>query len=201
MMLPDTSSPYYLIVGLGNPGREYRYTRHNIGFMVIDKLAAELGLRLTKVQSKAIFGLTPFEDKKIILAKPQTYMNLSGQSVSSLLRFYRIPLEQMLIFHDDIDLPVGTIRIRPGGGSAGQRGLASIIEKVGTQAFARARIGVGRPPGRMEAADYVLHDFPKDEQPVMERVIADAAEAARLFVREGLDKAMNTYNGDVLGEV
>lgn len=120
MMLPDQTSPYYLLIGLGNPGREFRHTRHNIGFMVIDKLAADLGLRLTKVQSKAIFGLTPFEDKKLILAKPQTYMNLSGQSVSSLLRFYRVPLEQMLIFHDDIDLPVGTIRIRPGGGSAGR---------------------------------------------------------------------------------
>ena len=115
MMLPDQTSPYYLLIGLGNPGREFRHTRHNIGFMVIDKLAADLGLRLTKVQSKAIFGLTPFEDKKLILAKPQTYMNLSGQSVSSLLRFYRVPLEQMLIFHDDIDLPVGTIRDPPRG--------------------------------------------------------------------------------------
>jgi len=199
-MTDFSPSNNYLVVGLGNPGREYKFTRHNIGFMVIDKLAADLGIRMTKVQSKSIIGITPFEDKKIILVKPQTYMNLSGQAVTSLLRFYRIPIEQMLVVYDDIDLPVGTIRIRPGGGSAGQRGLASIIEKLGTQAFARMRIGVGRPPGRMEAADYVLIPFPKDEQPLMEKVIAEASEAARVFVRDGLDKAMNVYNGDIMGE-
>lgn len=199
-MLPKEPSNNYLIVGLGNPGREYKYTRHNIGFMTIDKLAVDLSIRLTKVQSKALIGSAQLEGHKLILVKPQTFMNLSGQSVISLLRFYRIPLEQMIVIHDDIDLPVGTIRIRPGGGSAGQRGLASIIEKLGTQAFPRLRIGVGRPPGRMDAADYVLQDFPKADQPLMEKVVADASQAALTFVREGLDKAMNTYNGEVMGE-
>ncbi len=199
-MLPEQPSNNYLIVGLGNPGREYKHTRHNIGFMTIDKLAVDLSIRLSKVQSKALIGTALVDGRKLILVKPQTFMNLSGQSVISLLRFYRIPLEQMIVIHDDIDLPVGTIRIRPGGGSAGQRGLASIIEKVGTQAFPRLRIGVGRPPGRMDAADYVLQDFPKAEQPIMEKVIADASQAALTFAREGLDKTMNTYNGDVLGE-
>lgn len=199
-MLPEQPSNNYLIVGLGNPGREYKHTRHNIGFMTIDKLAVDLSTRLSKVQSKALIGTALVDGRKLILVKPQTFMNLSGQSVISLLRFYRIPLEQMIVIHDDIDLPVGTIRIRPGGGSAGQRGLASIIEKVGTQAFPRLRIGVGRPPGRMDAADYVLQDFPKAEQPIMEKVIADASQAAITFAREGLDKTMNTYNGDVLGE-
>ncbi len=199
-MLPEQPSNNYLIVGLGNPGREYKHTRHNIGFMTIDKLAVDLSIRLSKVQSKALIGTALVDGRKLILVKPQTFMNLSGQSVTSLLRFYRIPLEQMIVIHDDIDLPVGTIRIRPGGGSAGQRGLASIIEKLGTQAFPRLRIGVGRPPGRMEAADYVLQDFPKADQPVMEKVIAEASQAARTFVLEGLDKAMNTYNGEVMGE-
>ncbi len=199
-MLPEQPSNHYLIVGLGNPGREYKFTRHNIGFMTIDRLAADLSIRLSKVQSKALIGSALLEERKLILVKPQTFMNLSGQSVVSLLRFYRIPLAQMIVIHDDIDLPVGTIRIRPGGGSAGQRGLASIIDKLGTQAFPRLRIGVGRPPGRMEAADYVLQDFPKVDQPIMEKVIAEASQAARTFVREGLDKAMNTYNGEVMGE-
>jgi peptidyl-tRNA hydrolase, PTH1 family len=192
-------SPYYLIVGLGNPGREYRYTRHNIGFMVIDKLAADLGIKLTKVQAKAIIGLVPFQGVKIILAKPQTYMNLSGQAVTSLMHFYKVPMEQFIVIHDDIDLPVSTIRIRPGGGSAGQKGLGSIIERLGTQSFARMRIGIGRPPGRMEAPDYVLQDFDKSEQPLMERVIAEASEAARTFISEGLDAVMNKYNGLVDG--
>lgn len=199
-MLPEESSNNYLIVGLGNPGREYKHTRHNIGFMTIDKLAVDLSIRLSKVQSKALIATALLDGRKLILVKPQTFMNLSGQSVISLLRFYRIPLEQMIVIHDDIDLPVGTIRIRPGGGSAGQRGLASIIEKLGTQAFPRLRIGVGRPPGRMDAADYVLQDFLKAEQPIMEKVIAEASQAARTFVLEGLDKAMNTYNGEVMGE-
>jgi peptidyl-tRNA hydrolase, PTH1 family len=193
------ASPYYLIVGLGNPGREYRYTRHNIGFMVIDKLAADLGIKLTKVQAKAIIGLVPFQGVKVILAKPQTYMNLSGQAVTSLMHFYKVPMEQFIVIHDDIDLPVSTIRIRPGGGSAGQKGLGSIIERLGTQSFARMRIGVGRPPGRIEAPDYVLQDFDKSEQPLMERVIAEASEAARTFVSDGLEAVMNKYNGMVDG--
>jgi peptidyl-tRNA hydrolase, PTH1 family len=195
--MDQSPSPYYLLVGLGNPGREYRNTRHNIGFMVIDRLAADLGIKLTKVQAKAIIGMTPFESSKLVLAKPQTFMNLSGQAVTSLARFYRVPVEQILVVHDDIDLPLAAIRIRPGGGSAGQKGVASIIEKLGTQSFARIRIGVGRPPGRMEAPDYVLQDFDKIEQTLMNRVIETASEAARVFVREGLDAAMNKYNGVV----
>jgi peptidyl-tRNA hydrolase, PTH1 family len=193
--MEEFQSNTYLLVGLGNPGREYRYTRHNIGFMVIDKLAVDLGIKLTKVQAKAIIGTVLHGEKKIILAKPQTFMNLSGQSVGSLLKFYKIPLEQFLVIHDDIDLPVATIRIRPGGGSAGQKGLGSIIERVGTQMFARMRIGVGRPPGRMEAPDYVLHDFDKAEQPMMERVISEASKAGQIFVANGLETAMNQYNG------
>jgi peptidyl-tRNA hydrolase, PTH1 family len=195
--MDQLTSPYYLLVGLGNPGREYRNTRHNIGFMAIERLAADLGIKMTKVQAKAIIGLTPFESAKLVLVKPQTFMNLSGQAVASLARFYRVPFEQILVIHDDIDLPVASIRIRPAGGSAGQKGVASIIEKLGTQTFARMRIGVGRPPGRMAAPDYVLQQFDKSEQALMERVTEAASEAARVFVREGLNAAMNKYNGVV----
>ena len=136
----------YLIIGLGNPGREYKDTRHNIGFMLVDQLAVRLDARGMKLQSKAIVISAHHEERKIILAKPQTYMNLSGQSVQGLLHFYKIPIENLLIAHDDMDIPFGTIRIRPGGGPGGQRGMASTIDHLGTKEFPRLRLGIGRPP-------------------------------------------------------
>lgn len=192
---PSPESSTYLLVGLGNPGREYRDTRHNVGFQAVDRLCASFGIKLTRLQSKALIGTGLWEGRKIVLAKPQTFMNLSGQAIASLLRFYKIPLSQLLVFHDDIDLPVGTVRIRPGGGSAGQRGLASTIQQLGTQDFPRLRIGVGRPPGQMQAADYVLQNFMPADQELITVVLDRAVEAARTFVRDGLDKAMNLYNG------
>lgn len=185
----------YLVVGLGNPGREYRGNRHNVGFMAIDALAIELGASLGKVQGKAIIGQINADGKRLILAKPQTFMNLSGQAVSSLLRFYKVPLTNLLVIHDDLDLPLGVIRMRPGGGSAGQKGLGSIIQQLGTQDFPRLRVGIGRPPGRMEAADYVLQDFPSSEQDTLNQVLDRAQEAARKFISAGLEQAMNEYNG------
>jgi PTH1 family peptidyl-tRNA hydrolase len=146
----------FMIVGLGNPGREYRETRHNIGFMVVDTFAAKHEIKLSKVQNKAIVGIGKIGETKVILVKPQTYMNLSGQAVSALVRFYKIPLGNLVVAHDDVDLPFGVIRMRPGGGSAGQKGINSIIERVGSQDFPRLRMGVGRPPGQMDAAAYVL---------------------------------------------
>lgn len=187
----------YLIVGLGNPGREYRNTRHNIGFLAIDALAKSLNVTLGKVQSKALVGQGKIGSNKVILVKPQTYMNLSGQAVSGLLNFYKISAENLIVIHDDIDLPFGTIRIRPGGGSAGQRGVKSIIEKVGTQEFARMRLGVGRPPGQMEAAAYVLQPFTKEDEEFLVNLLAKAAEAANEFVNNGLNAAMNKYNGTI----
>ena len=159
-MAYDTS---YLLIGLGNPGREYRDSRHNVGFMLIDRVAVRLNARGMKVQSKAIVMTTTYEDRKLILAKPQTYMNLSGQSVQGLIHFYKLPLTNVLIAHDDLDIPFGTIRIRPGGGPGGQRGMASTIEQLGTQDFPRLRIGIGRPPGRMDPSAYVLQGFSRDE--------------------------------------
>ena len=185
----------YLVVGLGNPGREYRETRHNIGFMIIDQLCKEMGVSMSRVQSKALVAIGKLEGQKIVLAKPQTYMNLSGQSVGGLVRFYKTPREQIIVAHDDLDLPLGTIRLRPGGGSAGQKGMESIIQQLGTQNFSRLRLGIGRPPGQMEPAAYVLQTFNRAEQELVELVLARAVAAVRTFVREGLDAAMNQHNG------
>jgi PTH1 family peptidyl-tRNA hydrolase len=187
----------YLIIGLGNPGREYKDTRHNIGFMLMDYLAEKLEARGMKVQSKAITISALYNEKKIILAKPQTYMNLSGQSVQGLLNFYKIPFENLLVAHDDLDIPFGTIRIRPTGGPGGQRGMADTIEQLGTKDFPRLRLGISRPPGRMQAKDYVLQNFSKDEQKLLPEILSRASDAALEFVVNGLNMAMNKFNGSV----
>jgi len=186
----------FLLIGLGNPGREYRDNRHNTGFMLIDRLAVRLNAHGLKLQSKAIVTSALYEDNKIILAKPQTYMNLSGQSVQGLANFYKLDLDNLLVAHDDLDLPFGVIRMRPGGGPGGQKGVASAIERLGTKDFARLRIGIGRPPGRMDPADYVLQDYSRDEIKSLSEVLDKAADASLVFIKEGLDKAMNKFNGD-----
>ncbi len=187
----------YLIVGLGNPGREYRLTRHNVGFMLLDRLTARLRVRFTRMQSKALVASSNFEERKIILAKPQTFMNLSGQSVQGLLHFYKLPLENLLIAHDDLDLPIGTIRIRPDGRSAGQKGMTSTIDRLGTNEFPRLRLGIGRPPGQMQAPDYVLQDFSDDEMVVISETLIRAVEATLTWATLGLDAAMNKFNGTI----
>lgn len=192
-----SSETSYLLIGLGNPGREFRDSRHNVGFMLVDRIAIRLGARGMKVQSKAIVTNAMHEDRKLILAKPQTYMNLSGQSVQGLIHFYKLPLTNVLIAYDDLDIPFGTIRIRPGGGPGGQRGMASTIEHVGTNDFPRLRIGIGRPPGRMDPAAYILQDFTRGEMKILSEILDRAADAALEFVLNGLDKAMNKYNGSV----
>ena len=192
-----TEENTYLIIGLGNPGREYKDTRHNIGFMLVDQVAVRLNARGMKLQSKAIVTSALYEERKIILAKPQTYMNLSGQSVQGLLHFYKIPIENLLVAHDDLDIPFGTIRIRPGGGPGGQRGMASTIEQLGTKDFPRLRLGIGRPPGRMDPKDYVLQMFSKDDMKLLPEILDRAADAALEFVIKGLNASMNKFNGDV----
>jgi len=194
MMTTDTP---YLIVGFGNPGREYKDSRHNFGFMLIDRIAVRLNARGMKLQSKAIVISTLYEECKIILAKPQTYMNLSGQSVQGLLHFYKIPNENLLTAHDDLDLPFGTIRIRPGGGPGGQRGLGNTIEQLGTKEFPRLRLGIGRPPGRMDPKVYVLQDFSREDIKFLPEVLDRAADAALEFVMKGLNAAMNKFNGGI----
>lgn len=193
----ENQSAPFLLVGLGNPGREYRNTRHNIGFMAIDRLCKAAGISLSRVQSKALVGVGQFEGRRIVLAKPQTFMNLSGQAVNGLVRFYKVPLEQVMVAHDDLDLPLGTLRLRPGGGSAGQKGVASIIQQLGTQEFNRLRLGIGRPPGRMDASAYVLQAFSASEQEMLDLVLDRAVAAVQTYIRFGLDTAMNQYNGSL----
>lgn len=191
----EESGAPFLVVGLGNPGREYRETRHNIGFMLVDQMCKELGVTIGKVQAKALIAVDRHAGHRVILAKPQTFMNLSGQSVSGLMRFYKVPVENIIVAHDDLDLPLGTLRIRGGGGSAGQKGVASTIEQLGTQNFARLRLGIGRPPGQMDAAAYVLQNFHAKEKEVLTLVLDRAARACLTFMESGLDTAMNQYNG------
>jgi len=187
----------FLIIGLGNPGRESRDNRHNFGFMLVDMLIVRLNARGMKLQSKAIVTDALHDGHKLILAKPQTYMNLSGQSAQGLIHFYKLSLSNVLIAHDDLDLPFGTIRLRPGGGPGGQKGVASTIEQLGTQEVPRLRLGIGRPPGRMDPAAYVLQDFSKDEMKELSSILDRAADAVLTFVTDGLDKAMNKYNGEI----
>ena len=196
-LLSKPEETAFLIIGLGNPGAEYRQNRHNIGFMVIDQLAQVLSIPLQRVKFKAITGTGKFEGRRVILAKPQTYMNASGESVGPLSRYFKVPLNQLMVVHDDLDIPFGSLRIRPMGGTSGQKGMKSIVEKLGSQDFPRMRIGIGRPPGRMDPADYVLQNFKNDELATRDEVLDSATAAIKLFILEGLDRAMNTFNGEI----
>ena len=197
MMLDSLNKENTLIVGLGNPGLAYRHNRHNVGFMVVDTLADKLEIPLKRVKFKAQIGNGKLGDIPVIIAKPLTFMNNSGEAVAPLVRYFKVPLERLLVIHDDMDLPLGTLRMRPSGGSAGHNGMLSIFDKLGTNAIPRLRVGIGRPPGRMDPADYVLQDFPRSEEELLSMVIAQACEAALAFITTGLEKAMNTYNGEV----
>jgi PTH1 family peptidyl-tRNA hydrolase len=195
----NDNSPY-LIVGLGNPGPKYHNNRHNVGFMVADALGDTANIPIRRFEFRALIGKGDYAGARLILAKPQTYMNNSGQAVSALVNFYKIPTEKILVIHDDLDLPFGTLRMRPQGGAGGQRGLGSIIAKLNTQNFARLRVGIGRPPGRMDPSDYVLHDFDPPEEEMLPEVLETAVEAIKMFIIEDIEKAMNKFNGPVIDE-
>ncbi len=186
-----------MIVGLGNPGLAYRRTRHNFGFLAIDKLANELNIPVKRLKFKAMIGEGRFGDNKVVLVKPLTFMNESGRAVAPLLRFFKLPLTNLLVIHDDLDLPLGTLRLRPSGGTSGQRGMASIITQLGTQEFPRMRLGIGRPPGQMDPVDYVLKDFLPSENELKKIVLQTAVEASQTFINEGLTTTMNKFNGEV----
>jgi PTH1 family peptidyl-tRNA hydrolase len=188
---------YRLIVGLGNPGREYRHNRHNVGFMAVDELAGRNQMEFSKQQSNSFVSVGMIAGARIVLAKPQTFMNKSGISVAALRRFYKVADEDLLVIFDDLDLPVGTIRIRPFGGSGGHNGMNSLIERLGTQGFPRVRIGIGRPPGKMDPARYVLKDFDKDQRPIIEQVCDQAARAVETWLEDGIESAMTKYNGNL----
>lgn len=185
----------FLICGLGNPGRKFKHNRHNVGFMLLNRLAVKLGTSFSQVESKALVTKVIYIEERVILIKPQTYMNNSGSAVSSLLRFYQVPLENLLVAYDDVDLPLGMLRLRPMGSSAGQKGMQSIIEHLVTDSFPRLRIGTGRPPGRMEAADYVLQNFPNSDADLLDETLDRGVEAVLTFIQDGLERAMNSYNG------
>jgi PTH1 family peptidyl-tRNA hydrolase len=187
-------STSFLIVGLGNPGKEYTRNRHNVGFMLLDRLGDDLQVTFSRRKSNAAFAECLLDGKKVYLAKPQTFMNDSGRSVEGLVRYFHIPESQLLVVYDELDLPTGNIRIRPAGGSGGHRGVRSIIHELGTQEFPRMRIGIGRPPGKMDPADYVLQDFSADESIELPLVLKRAAECVRIFVQEGIQAAMNAGN-------
>jgi PTH1 family peptidyl-tRNA hydrolase len=187
----------YLIVGLGNPGRKYKNHRHNVGFQIVDYLARRHGLAFTRRQSKAFVTTGNIAGKAVVLAKPQGYMNKSGVAVAALWKFYKVEAEHLLVVFDDLDLPLGTLRMRPSGGSSGQKGMESIIERLGIEDFPRLRVGIGRPPGRMDPAAYVLQDFGKGQQPVIEETYERAADAIESWLRDGIALAMSRHNGPV----
>ena len=190
-------SERYLIVGLGNPGKQYAQNRHNAGWMVLDELARRHGLNFDKTEKKALTASGQIGGRPVLLAKPQTYMNVSGEAVRGLVDFYKMDLARILLVHDDLDLPLGTLRLRKSGGAGGQNGMKSVIQHLGTRDFDRLRFGIGRPPGKMQPVDYVLQDF-KGDDAILAREVADkAADAAEVWLREGIETAMTAFNGDV----
>jgi len=183
-----------LIIGLGNPGLKYQYTRHNIGFLVINKLASDYDISVSLKGFDACFGRGKIVDIPVLLAKPQTYMNVSGVSVKKLIDYFRIDLEDLIIVHDDIDLPFETIRLKAGGGHAGHKGLISVIDHLGDTEFIRVRIGIGKPPERSMVEKYVLEPFTEDEMKLLPRITASTSDAVTMIISSGIQTAMNHYN-------
>lgn len=181
-----------LIVGLGNPGREYERTRHNAGFMLVDLLAAQAGIKFEK-KGKGLWAKGRIGGEDVVLLKPQTFMNLSGEAVSDVRAFYKIPAGSVIAAYDDCDLPLGRLRLRKDGGSGGHRGVSSLIGFLGGGDFARIRLGVGRPPHN-DTAGYVLSPFAKDELEALEEMLQRAAEAVEFLITDGIDQAMNKFN-------
>ncbi len=184
----------YLIAGLGNPTREYDKTRHNAGFSVIDVLTDKYRFDVSEKKHKALCGRGVIEGQKVILVKPQTFMNLSGESIRQVAEYYKIEAEDIIIIYDDISLEPGQLRIRLKGSAGGHNGIKNIISHLGTQEFPRIKVGVGAKPPRMDLADYVLSRFSKEEQPLMENAFKAAAEAAVMMMTDGAEKAMNHFN-------
>ena len=184
----------WLLVCLGNPGKQYENTRHNIGFLAADELGRREGIKINKLRYRALTGEIRVGSQRVLVIKPQTYMNLSGEAVKLAGGFYKIPPDHVLVISDDVALPLGKLRIRAGGSAGGHNGLKNIISHLGTQEFPRIRIGVGEKPRGMDLADYVLGRFPKEQQAVMEEAYRDAAEAACMMIEDGADAAMNHYN-------
>lgn len=185
----------FIIAGLGNPGKRYENTRHNVGFDAIDELVDRYRIPSSGVSHKAMYGKGMIEGQKVILAKPLTFMNLSGEAIRGLVDYYKIdPEEELLVIYDDISLEPGNIRIRKKGSAGGHNGIKSIIAQLGTQNFQRIRIGVGEKPKNWDLADYVLGTFAREDRALVDEAIGHAADAAALIVQGKIDEAMNRYN-------
>ena len=186
----------WLIVGLGNPGQKYANTRHNMGFLTVDLLAEQAGVKLNKVKFKSAYNILSFAGCKCLVMKPQTYMNLSGEAVGEAARFYKIPPERVLVISDDVSLPIGKLRIRKGGSAGGHNGLKSIIQHLGTDQFPRVKIGVGeKPHPDYDMADWVLSKFTGEDLKTIQAAVKKAADAVACYLENGPDKAMNRFNG------
>jgi PTH1 family peptidyl-tRNA hydrolase len=184
----------WLVVGLGNPGPEYERTRHNAGFRVVDILAQRHRAKLRSSRQRALAGSVAKDGVAIMLAKPTTYMNDSGIAVSALMRYYKVPIERLIVVHDEIDLPLGTLRVKQGGGIAGHLGLDSIVRSLGSTEFARVRVGAGRPPRPKGAADHVLKSLPKRQEEEFAVTLEEAADAVLAIIDEGVAQAQNRFN-------
>jgi peptidyl-tRNA hydrolase, PTH1 family len=183
----------YLIIGLGNPGKRYETTRHNIGFMVLEKLAGQLEIALKQKSFNALWGKGTIDGKNILLAKPQTFMNLSGTATRQLQSFFKTDISNLIVIHDDLDLPFGSVRLKAGGGTAGHKGLASIESNLGTSGFMRVRLGIGKPVDKSRIEGYVLEPFGKEEKVVLPEILGRAADASAEIVLNGLQQAVSKY--------
>lgn len=184
----------FLVVGLGNPGPAYQGNRHNVGFMVLDLLAGRVGGKFSSHKARAGVVEGRLGPRRVVLAEPKTYMNESGGPVAGLCSFFKVPVEQVVVVHDELDLPYGTLRLKRGGGDNGHNGLRSISRSLGSQEYLRVRFGIGRPPGRMDPADYVLRDFAGAERKDLDYHVDRAADAVEALVRDGLETAQNGFN-------
>jgi len=182
-----------IIFGLGNPGVRYRKTRHNIGFQIVDRLAEKYHIRLSSKRFKSLYGKGWIDVKEVILAKPMTYMNQSGEAVREALNFFRLSVEDLIIVHDDLDLPFGRFRFKRKGGDGGHQGVRSITESLNQNNFLRLKVGIGRPPEGMDPSEYVLSPFDEIEQSKLEEVISRGVESIEVLLREGLERAMNQF--------
>ncbi len=184
----------YIIVGLGNPTREYQATRHNIGFDVITRISDDYNIPLDFKKHKAVCGRGYIEGEKVVLAQPQTFMNLSGESVRELVDFYKVNPQEVIVIYDDISLDAGQLRLRAKGSAGGHNGIKSIINHLGTQEFPRIKVGVGDKPAGWDLADYVLSRFKEEEQPIIRDAIKKSSEAVKSIIKDGMESAMNIYN-------
>ncbi|MEA2446817.1 MAG: peptidyl-tRNA hydrolase, family [Actinomycetota bacterium] len=187
----------WIVVGLGNPGARYEKTRHNLGAMVLDALAKRTGAGLRSHKSGCLTDETKLAGERVVLARPTSYMNESGRPVGALMRWYKADPERLIVVHDELDIPFDEVRVKLGGGVAGHNGLRSVASHLGTKDFIRVRVGVSRPPGRQDAADYVLSEFSSNERKVLPEVVERAADAVELILERGVERAMNDINTKV----